>query len=105
VDYRHVELLFNMVVEYYHNKPPPAEHDAKGEWVKVRDGLQGAEHCIRVLSPEEFDEWHRCIAVPVQVDDRRNPVAFCSYEGLWWVVYDDTPESDVIAAFERCFEG
>jgi len=105
VDYRHVEMLFDMVVEYYHNKPPPTEQNAQGEWVKVRDGLEGAEHCIRVLSPEEFDEWHRCIAVPVQVDERRKPVAFCSHEGLWWVIYEDTAESEVIAAFERCFEG
>jgi len=105
VDYRHVELLFDMIVEYYHNKPPPKEEDSYGEWVKVRDGLQGAEHCIRVLTPDEFDEWHNCVPVPVQVNPARKPVAFCSHEGLWWVIYEDTQESEVIAAFERCFEG
>ena len=105
MDYHHVELLFDMIVEYYHNKPPPEEHDACGEWVKVRDGLQGAEHCIRVLTPEEFDEWHRCIEVPVQVGFGRQPVAFCNHEGVWWVIYADTEEGEVIARFEECFEG
>lgn len=106
MDYRHVELLFDMIVEYFHNKPPPEEGEAgAGEWIKVRDGLQGAEHCIRVLTPEEFDEWHRCVPVPVMVNPDRKPVAFCSHEGLWWVIYEDTEESEVIRAFERCFEG
>ncbi len=105
VDYRKVELLFDMLVEYFHTKPPPEEHDAEGEWVKVRDGLQGVEHCIRVLTPEEFDDWHRCVAVPVQVEPGRRPVAFCSHEGDWWVIYDDNDESEVIARFEKCFEG
>jgi hypothetical protein len=105
VDYRQVGLLFDMIVEYFHNKPPPEEHNPRGEWVRVRDGLQGAEHCIRVLTPEEFDEWHRCIEVPMQVEYGRTPVAFCSHEGTWWVIYDDTDESEVIARFEKCFEG
>jgi hypothetical protein len=105
VDYRTVERLFDMVVEYYHNKPPPSEQNAQGEWVKVRDGIQGVEHCIRVLSPDEFAEWRRCVAVPVQVNPKRKPVAFCSHEGLWWIIYEDTPENEVIAAFEKCFEG
>ena len=68
VDYRHVEKLFDMLAEYFHNKPPPEEHDGRGEWVRVRDGLQGAEHCIRVLTPTEFEEWHRCIEMPIQVE-------------------------------------
>jgi len=105
VDYRHVEKLFDMLVEYFHNKPPPEEHDGRGEWIRVRDGLQGAEHCIRVLTPEEFEEWHRAIETPIQVEFGRRPVAFCSHEGDWWVIYDDTEESDVIRRFEKCFEG
>ena len=105
MDYRHVEKLFDMLVEYFHNKPPPEEHDARGEWIRVRDGLQGAEHCIRVLTPEEFDEWHRAIETPIQVEFGRRPVAFCSHEGDWWVIYDDTEENEVIARFEKCFEG
>jgi hypothetical protein len=105
VDYRQVELLFDMLVEYFHNKPPPEEQDAQGEWVKVRDGLQGAEHCIRVLTPDEFDEWHSCVNVPIQVDPGRQAVAFCSHEGAWWVVYEDTDEGEVIRRFEKCFEG
>jgi hypothetical protein len=105
VDYRHVEKLFDMLVEYFHNKPPPEEHDGRGEWVRVRDGLQGAEHCIRVLTPEEFEDWHRAIETPIQVEFGRRPVAFCSHEGLWWVIYDDTEESEVIRRFEKCFEG
>ncbi|MEN6406712.1 MAG: hypothetical protein ABFC77_09590 [Thermoguttaceae bacterium] len=105
MDYHHVEQLFDMIANYYHDKPPPEESgDAAGQWIKVRDGLVGAEHCIRVLTPEEFDEWHRCIEVPVQVERGRKPVAFCSHEGVWWVVYRDTDESDVIAQFEKCFE-
>jgi hypothetical protein len=32
-------------------------------------------------------------------------VAFCSHEGLWWVIYEDTDESEVIGRFEKCFEG
>ena len=105
MDYRKVELLFDMLVEYFHTKPPPEEHDAHGEWVKVRDGLQGAEHCIRVLTPEEFDDWHRCVDVPIQVEPGRQAVAFCSHEGDWWVVYEDSDESEVIRRFEKCFEG
>jgi hypothetical protein len=105
MDYHHVEMLFDMIVNYYHNKPPPEEQEARGEWVKVRDGLERAEHIIRVLTPEEFDEWHRCIDVPVEVRTDRTPVAYCSHEGRWWVVYEDSEESEVIAAFERCFEG
>ena len=105
MDYRHVEKLFDMLVEYFHNKPPPEEHDARGEWIRVRDGLQGAEHCIRVLTPAEFEEWHRCIEMPIQVEFGRRPVAFCSHEGDWWVIYDDTEEGEVIARFEKCFEG
>lgn len=104
MDYRHVEQLFDMIAEYYHNKPP-LEEEGVGEWVRVRDGLQGAEHCIRVLTPDEFDEWHRCVEVPVQVEFGRQPVAFCNYEGSWWVIYTNTDESEVIAYFERCFEG
>ena len=96
MDYRQVGLLFDMLAEYFHNKPPPEERDARGEWVRVRDGLQGAEHCIRVLTPDEFDEWHRCIGVPIQVEYGRQPVAFCSHEGRWWVIYEDTEESEVI---------
>lgn len=105
MNYRHVEKLFDMLVEYFHNMPPPEEHDGAGEWVRVRDGLQGAEHCIRVLTPEEFEDWHRCIEMPIQVEFGRVPVAFCSHEGEWWVIYDDTEESEVIARFEKCFEG
>jgi hypothetical protein len=105
VDYQTVEKLFGVIVEYFRRKPPPEEHGAQGEWVKVRDGLQGAEHCIRVLTPEEFDEWHRCIEVPVQVAFGRRPVAFCSQEGRWWVIYEDMEEGEVIAGFENCFEG
>ncbi len=105
MDYRHVEQLFDMIAEYYHNKPPPEEEEGAGEWVRVRDGLQGAEHCIRVLTPEEFDEWHRCVEVPVQVEFGRTPVAFCNYEGRWWVIYSNTDESEVIEHFEKCFEG
>ncbi len=105
MDYRQVGLLCDMIVNYYHDKPPPKENDVRGEWVKVRDGMEGAEHFIRVLTPEEFDEWHRCLEVPVELEPGRKPVAFCSYEGVWWVVYDDTEESDVIARFEKCFEG
>jgi len=68
VDYHYVEQLFDMMVaDYYRDKPPPEEGDVRGEWVKVRDGLQGAEHCIRVLTPDEFDEWHRCLELPLQV--------------------------------------
>ena len=105
MDYQQVEKLFDVIVEYFHLQPPPEEQDAHGEWVRVRDGLQGADHCIRVLTPEEFDDWHRCLAVPIQVEFGRRPVAFCSYEGNWWVIYDDTDESEVIARFEKCFEG
>jgi hypothetical protein len=105
VEYRQVEQLFDMMVEYFHTKPPPAEHDAHGEWVKVRDGLQGVEHCIRVLTPDEFDDWHRCIDVPIEVEAGRQPVAFCSHEGAWWVIYADSDESEVISRFEKCFEG
>jgi hypothetical protein len=105
LDYRHVEKLFDMLVEYFHNQPPPEEHDGRGEWVRVRDGLQGAEHCIRVLTPEEFEEWHRAIETPIQVEFGRAPVAFCNHEGRWWVIYADDDESSVIAEFERCFEG
>ena len=94
-----------MLAEYFHNKPPPEEHDGRGEWVRVRDGLQGAEHCIRVLTPEEFEEWHRAIETPIQVEFGRRPVAFCSHEGQWWVIYEDTEESEVIRRFEKCFEG
>jgi hypothetical protein len=105
VDYRHVEKLFDMLAEYFHNKPPPEEHDGRGEWIRVRDGLQGAEHCIRVLTPEEFEEWHRAIETPIQVEFGRRPVAFCSHEGQWWVIYDDSEENEVIRQFEKCFEG
>ncbi len=105
MDYRYVEKLFDMLVEYFHNKPPPEEHDGRGEWIRVRDGLQGAEHCIRVLTPEEFEDWHRAIETPIQVEFGRRPVAFCSHEGQWWVIYDDTEESEVIRRFEKCFEG
>ena len=107
MDYNYVEQLFNMLVEYFHNKPPPKaeEKEVNGEWVRVRDGLQGADHCIRVLTPQEFTEWHRCVDVPVEIERGRRPVAFCSYEGKWWVIYRDTDESEVIAAFEKCFEG
>jgi hypothetical protein len=106
VDYRHVELLFDMIANYYQDKPPPEEPEyASGQWVKVRDGLEGAEHCIRVLTQDEFDEWHRCLPLPIQVERGRTPVAFCSHEGVWWVIYEDTDESEVIATFERCFEG
>jgi hypothetical protein len=105
VDYQQVGQLFDVVVEYFHDKPPPEEHDGKGEWVRVRDGLQGAEHCIRVLTPDEFEEWHRCVDLPIQVEQRRRPVAFCSHEGEWWVVYSDTDESEVIAWLEKCLEG
>ena len=105
MDYRYVEKLFDMLVEYFHNKPPPEEHDGRGEWVRVRDGLQGVEHCIRVLTPEEFADWHRAIETPIQVEFGRRPVAFCSHEGQWWVIYDDTEESEVIRRFEKCFEG
>ncbi len=105
MDYRHVEMLFDMLVEYFHNKPPPEESDGSGEWVRVRDGLQGAEHCIRVLTPEEFEDWHRCVEMPIKVEFGRTPVAFCSHEGVWWVIYGDTDESEVIARFEKCFEG
>jgi len=99
------EISSLLIFEYFRRKPPPEEHGAQGEWVKVRDGLQGAEHCIRVLTPEEFDEWHRCLEVPVQVAFGRRPVAFCSQEGRWWVIYEDMDESEVIAGFEECFEG
>jgi hypothetical protein len=105
VDYHQVELLFDMVVNYYRDKPPPDEHAAHGQWVKVLDGLEGAEHCIRVLTPEEFDDWQRGLAVPVAVEPKRRPVAYCSHEGAWWVIYVDTDESEVIAQFEKCFEG
>ncbi|MEN6449723.1 MAG: hypothetical protein ABFC96_04450 [Thermoguttaceae bacterium] len=105
MDYRHVEMLFDVIVEYFHNKPPPEEENAHGEWVKIRDGLEGVEHCIRVLTPEEFDEWRRVVDVPVTVHPHRKPVAYCSHEGAWWVIYEDTDESEVIAAFEKCFEG
>ena len=105
MDYHHVELLFDMIADYYHDKPPPEEHDAHGQWVKVRDGLEGAEHCIRLLTPDEFDEWHRCLELPVQVAFGRKPVAFCNYEGVWWAVYEDSEESEVIRRFEKCFEG
>jgi hypothetical protein len=105
VDYHYVEQLFDMIADYHREMPPPEEQDASGEWVKVRDGLEGAGHCIRVLTPEEFDEWHRCIPVPVRVAEDRKPVAYCNHEGIWWVVYQDTDESEVIAAFEKCFEG
>lgn len=105
VDYHQVEMLFGMIADYYRDKPPPEEPNAPGKWVKVRDGLQNAEHCIRVLTPEEFDEWHRCVEVPVQVEQDRHPVAYCSHEGVWWVIYEDMDESQVIARFEKCFEG
>jgi len=105
LDYRYVEKLFDMLVEYFHNTPPPEEHDGRGDWIRVRAGLQGAEHCIRVLTPDEFEEWHRAIETPIQVEFGRRPVAFCSHEGEWWVIYDDTEESDVIRRFEKCFEG
>ena len=105
MDYRYVEKLFDMLVEYFHNKPPPEEHDGRGEWVSVRDGLQGAEHCIRVLTPEEFEDWHRAIEMPIQVEFGRRPVAFCSHEGQWWVIYDDTEENEVIAAIREVFRG
>jgi hypothetical protein len=105
VDYHQVELLFDMIANYYRDKPPPQEQEAHGHWVKVRDGLEGAEHCIRVLTPEEFDEWHRCVEVPVEVDPQGKPVAYCNYEGTWWVVYADSDEAEVIARFEKCFEG
>ena len=105
VNYKTVEKLFDVIVEYFRQKPPPEEHDGPGEWVKVRDGMQGAEHCIRVLTPEEFDEWYHCIEVPVQIAFGRKPVAYCSQEGQWWVIYEDMEESEVIAGFEKCFEG
>jgi hypothetical protein len=105
VDYRQVELLCDMIVNYYHDKPPPEEHNGRGEWVRVRDGLAGAEHCLRILTPEEFDEWHRCLTLPLEVEPNRKPVAYCSHEGVWWVIYEDTDESEVIAGFEKCVEG
>ena len=105
VDYHHVEKLFDMLVEYFHNMPPPEEHDAHGEWVRVRDGLQGAEHCIRVLTPDEFEEWHRAVEMPIKVEPGRRPVAFCSHEGVWWVIYSDTDESEVIAAIREVLRG
>jgi hypothetical protein len=106
VDYRWVEQLFDMMVtDYYRDKPPPEEEEAEGEWVKVRDGLQGAEHCIRVLTPDEFDEWNRVMEMSVDVERGRKPVAYCSHEGTWWVIYDDMEENEVIARFEKCFEG
>ena len=105
MDYHQVEQLFDMIADYHRKMPPPEEQDAHGEWVKVRDGLEGAEHCIRVLTPEEFDEWHRCLQLPLQVEYGRKPVAFCNHEGNWWAIYEDTDESEVIAGFEKCFEG
>lgn len=106
MDYHHVEQLFDMIADYHREMPPPEEEEtAEGQWVKVLDGLQGAEHCIRVLTPDEFDEWHRCLELPMQIDQKRKPVAFCNHEGVWWVIYADTEESEVIAQFEKCFEG
>lgn len=105
MDYRQVELLCDMIVNYNHDKPPPEEADTHGEWVKVRDGVEGVEHCIRVLTPEEFDEWHHCVEVPVQIEPGRKPVAYCSYAGAWWAIYEDTEESEVIALFEKRVEG
>jgi hypothetical protein len=106
VDYNYVGQLFNMLAEYFHNQPPPEiPEGGSGEWIRVRDGLQNADHCIRVLTPQEFTEWHRCVDVPVEIERGRKPVAFCSYEGRWWVVYKDMDESEVIAEFEKCFEG
>ena len=106
MDYHKVEQLFDMVVDYYHDKPPPEEENISGRWVKVRDGLEGAEHCIRVLTPDEFDDWHRALEqLPVEVAWGRRAVAFCNYEGSWWVIYEDMDESEVIAQFEKCFEG
>jgi hypothetical protein len=43
--------------------------------------------------------------MPIQVEFGRRPVAFCSHEGQWWVIYEDSEESEVIAQFEKCFEG
>ena len=57
------------------------------------------------LTPEEFDEWHRCLELPLKVEYGRKPVAFCNHEGVWWVIYEDTDESEVIAGFEKCFQG
>jgi hypothetical protein len=105
VNYHQVEQLFDMIADYHREMPPPEEQNARGEWIKVRDGLQGAEHCIRVLTPDEFDEWHRALELPMQVEYGRKPVAFCNHEGFWWAIYEDTDESEVIAQFEKCFEG
>jgi hypothetical protein len=58
-----------------------------------------------VLTPDEFDEWHQCVEVHVKFEPGRTPVAYCNYEGAWWIIYDDTDESTVIALFEKCFEG
>ena len=60
---------------------------------------------LEVQKTEEFDEWHRCLEVPVQLQPGRTPVAYCNHEGVWWAVYADTDESEVIASFEKCFEG
>ena len=38
-------------------------------------------------------------------DPGGRPVAYCNHEGVWWAVYADTDESEVIARFEKCFEG
>ena len=105
MDYHYVEQLFDMVADYFRDKPPPEEHDTHGHWVKVRDGIEGAEHIIRVLTPDEFDEWTRCVDVPVRGDPQGKPVAYCAHEGVWWVIYEDTDESEVIARFEKCFQG
>jgi hypothetical protein len=43
--------------------------------------------------------------LPLQVEYGRKPVAFCNHEGVWWAIYDDSEESEVIAEFEKCFEG
>ena len=59
-----------------------------------------------MLSPDEFEEWHRCIAVPGS--SGRNAASlwrFAATRGFGGSFSEDTAESDVIAAFERCFEG
>ncbi len=104
VDYYQVEALLNQVAEEFNTRLHQEGHDVEGEWIKVRGGLDGMEHCVRVLTPEEFAEWRECVDTHIEIDPDRKPVAFCSQAGIWWPIYEDTPQSDVVARFEQCFE-
>ena len=103
VDYHQVEALLNGVADESNTRLRQEDHDAEGEWIRVRGGLDGMEHCLRVLTPEEYAEWRQCVDVHLKTDPARKPVAFCSQEGVWWVFYEDSTQNEVVIRFEECF--